>query len=234
MKNVSLYSTHPILAAGFATILAQSGEFNPSVCSNLSHLADHSGSYPDIVLVDLASGLSISQLSELRSVAAPAAIVLWVDNISTEFAAQAIKLGVLGILRKDASIQVHMDCLRSVAAGELSLENELNQKLLCNKEIKLAPRERQLATLLAQGLKNKEIGYRLGITEGTVKVYLSRLYEKVGAGDRFELALFVLKNLGTDQALLAHQPAGTSGAAGSKASFLPGFMSIERLPVGVH
>ena len=52
---------------------------------------------------------------------------------------------------------------------------------------------------LAQGLKNKEIAYRLGITEGTVKVYLSRLYGKLGVNDRFDLALFALKNLGPSQ-----------------------------------
>jgi hypothetical protein len=48
--------------------------------------------------------------------------------------------------------------------------------------------------LLSQGLKNKEIGAALTISEGTVKVYLSRLFQKVGAKDRFELALYGLRN----------------------------------------
>ena len=47
-----------------------------------------------------------------------------------------------------------------------------------------------------RGLGNKEIAYELGITEGTVKVYLSRLFQKSGAKDRFEMALQGLKNLG--------------------------------------
>ncbi len=46
-----------------------------------------------------------------------------------------------------------------------------------------------------QGLKNKEIAAALGLTEGTVKVYLCKLFQKVGAKDRFELALFGLRNL---------------------------------------
>jgi hypothetical protein len=48
--------------------------------------------------------------------------------------------------------------------------------------------------LVTQGLKNKEIASVMGITEGTVKVYLSRLFGKIGARDRFELALIGLRN----------------------------------------
>jgi DNA-binding CsgD family transcriptional regulator len=59
----------------------------------------------------------------------------------------------------------------------------------------LTRREGQLVTLLAQGLKNKEIATSLNISEGTVKVYLSRLFQKLGVKDRFELALYGLKNL---------------------------------------
>jgi hypothetical protein len=48
--------------------------------------------------------------------------------------------------------------------------------------------------LLAQGLKNKEIAHATGLSEGTVKVYLTRLFQKVGVHDRLELALFALGN----------------------------------------
>ena len=59
----------------------------------------------------------------------------------------------------------------------------------------LTRREGQLVSLLSQGLKNKEIATALTISEGTVKVYLSRLFQKLGVKDRFELALYGLKNL---------------------------------------
>jgi DNA-binding NarL/FixJ family response regulator len=62
--------------------------------------------------------------------------------------------------------------------------------------VPLSPRESQLVTMLTRGLKNKEICDELGLTEGTVKVYLSNLFRKSGAKDRFELALQGLKNLG--------------------------------------
>jgi DNA-binding CsgD family transcriptional regulator len=75
------------------------------------------------------------------------------------------------------------------------VEKEMVASLLCTKRIVLGRRERQLAILLAQGLKNKEIAYRIGLTEGTVKVYLSRMFHKVGANDRFELALYAIENV---------------------------------------
>jgi len=61
--------------------------------------------------------------------------------------------------------------------------------------VALSRRQTQLLSLLVQGLKNREIATELGISEGTVKAYLTTLFEKVGARDRFELALYGLKNL---------------------------------------
>src|SRR5205814_1302989 len=71
----------------------------------------------------------------------------------------------------------------------------LSMSLLNARAINLSKRQRQLIELLVQGLKNKEIAFRLGISEGTVKAYLTTLFEKVGAKDRFELALYGLKHL---------------------------------------
>jgi len=76
------------------------------------------------------------------------------------------------------------------------MESALTMNLLNNRPISLSKRQSELVGLLVQGLKNKEIASALGISEGTVKAYLTTLYEKVGARDRFELALFGLKNLG--------------------------------------
>jgi DNA-binding CsgD family transcriptional regulator len=73
------------------------------------------------------------------------------------------------------------------------------EQLLLTKRVSLTRREGQLVGLIAQGLKNKELAYALGITEGTVKVYLSRIFKKLGVNDRFELALYALKNVVSGQ-----------------------------------
>jgi len=51
----------------------------------------------------------------------------------------------------------------------------------------MTPREAQVACLAAKGMPNKEIGARLGLTEGTIKVYLSRLFTKAGIQSRWQL-----------------------------------------------
>ena len=104
-------------------------------------------------------------------------------------------VGIHGILKKTVSEQMFLKCLQTVSNGEVWLDRSLTMTLLTTRPIKLAKREGQLIALLAQGLKNKEIATALGVSEGTVKVYLSRLFEKVGAKDRFELALYGLKNM---------------------------------------
>ena len=67
--------------------------------------------------------------------------------------------------------------------------------LLTARPINLTRRESRLVKVVSRGLKNKEIATELGISEGTVKVYLSKLFDKVGAKDRFELALFGVRQL---------------------------------------
>ena len=102
-------------------------------------------------------------------------------------------------------------------AGELWFEKALTDSFLCARRVALTQREGQLVSLLSQGLKNKEIATTLMISEGTVKVYLSRLFQKVGVKDRFELALFGLKNLTTGQL-----PSTDKGAR----SAMPGLRSL--------
>jgi DNA-binding NarL/FixJ family response regulator len=200
MTNVVLCSRHPITIAGFRAIIEASEDFSLSVCPEVGMLVQRvQENDVHIVLADLACGINLGVLTELRAAAPAAALVLWVENVTTEFISQAIRLGVLGVLRKDAEVELSLQCLRQVAAGELWVEKDLSNKLLRIRNVKLTRRQRQLAAMLAQGLKNKEMAFRLGLSEGTVKVYLSRLYEKVGASDRLELALFALKNLAVDQ-----------------------------------
>ena len=71
----------------------------------------------------------------------------------------------------------------------------------------LTPREKQLIALLAQGLRNREIADSLDITEGTVRIYLSKLYLKTGSRDRFELALLGLPNAPCERSFLERHTA---------------------------
>ena len=201
MTRVYLYSDQPILAKGLEAVLTATGRFQlESSYSGIPELVERlQTDAPDILLLDLTPDVTFGVLSDIKRVVQESKLVLWVNAISTELAFQAMGLGVRGILRKTLPTDLQVKCLQKVQAGELWFEKALTDSFLCARRVALTQREGQLVSLLSQGLKNKEIATTLMISEGTVKVYLSRLFQKVGVKDRFELALFGLKNLTTGQ-----------------------------------
>jgi len=233
MANVLLCSDEPILAEGLARILASSDALDLiSYCHGIDDLRPQMEQHqPDILLVDLTAGITFGVLSGLHEVASHAKIVLWVHSISTELALQAMSLGVRGILRKTLPVDTLMRCLMRVNDGELWFEKALTDSIMSARRYSLTRREGQLVSLLSQGLKNKEIATALNISEGTVKVYLSRLFQKLGVKDRFELALYGLKNL-TPGGGAVENPAHTAGVkSGAPVWQPPRSFFVERMPV---
>jgi two-component system, NarL family, nitrate/nitrite response regulator NarL len=222
LTRVLLYSDEPILAKGLESVLRQIDDFELLPTSNtLASLMEQiTQGVPDLVLMDLTAEITFAVLSDMKHAMSRSRIVLWVNSISTELAFQAMGLGVRGILRKTLPTELQVKCLQKVQAGELWFEKALTDSFLCARRVALTQREGQLVSLLSQGLKNKEIATTLMISEGTVKVYLSRLFQKVGVKDRFELALFGLKNLTTGQL-----PVGEKGQR-LGASAMPGLRSL--------
>jgi len=149
---------------------------------------------PDIILLEPTADVTFAVLADLKHRVPDAKIVLWVDTVSTEMAMQAMELGVCGILRKTLPVDLQLKCLRRVHAGELWFEKALRDRFRDARQAALDSREQVLVALLAQGLKNWEIASSLTMPESSVKMHLSRLFEKLGVKDRFELALFGLRN----------------------------------------
>jgi len=198
VKKIIVCSRHALLVAGFRALIAEPAGLAVFHCTDVQDLRScFEDNRPDFALIDVNAGITPEVLGELRPLASDTGLILWVDKASPEFVHQVIGFGVLGVLRKDATTDLYTQCLDRVTANKLWLENDMAQKMLAMRTVRLSPRERQLVSLLTQGLRNKEIAWRMNITEGTTKVYLSRLFEKTGANDRFELAMFVLQNLET-------------------------------------
>jgi two-component system, NarL family, nitrate/nitrite response regulator NarL len=197
MIRVYLYGDEPILAKGLETILGATGRFYlECFFSGLPELlARLQARTPDVLLLDVTAEEAVNSLDEIKRAAPGCKVVIWTNSISTESAYQAMGMGVRGILRKNLTPELQIKCVEKVHEGELWFEKNLTDSFLNARRVSLSRREGQLVTLLTHGLRNKEIANTLGISEGTVKVYLSRLFQKVGVKDRFELALFGLKNL---------------------------------------
>jgi len=189
-----IHSTEPLLVRGLESILCQEGGFQlrPS-CATVDALRDQlTHNAPDVALLEPGPEVNLAFLSHLKQ-ASPAKVVLWVDSISPQLAVHAMTVGVRGILRKSLSPRLQVECLRKVGLGEVWFEKVLVDNLGTNNRSALTQREQQVLELLSQGLMNREIAKHLAVSEGTVKAYLTRLLQKLGARDRFELALLGLK-----------------------------------------
>jgi DNA-binding NarL/FixJ family response regulator len=152
-----------------------------------------------VVLVYLTSHLSLSYVRALRSACSRSQVVLWGEGLTGEFAFQAMQLGVRGVLSSGISVDSLLAALENIHRGMLCFEPELMESVLAQKRVTLTRRQGQIVSLVSQGLKNKEIASAMGITEGTVKVYLYKLFRKLGVNDRLDMALYGLKNLCVDR-----------------------------------
>ena len=192
-----MFCDEPLVAEAMANVFK--GAEDIEVTRTLQRASDAAPAVvqfqPDVLLLCLTPEIHIGVIRQLRQAAPDCRIVLWVHSISKELAHQAMEMGVRGILRRTDSPEMILKCLRKVQEGELWFDRILTSSFMACRRVRLTRREGQLARLLAAGLKNKEIASELSISEGTVKVYLSRLFDKVGAKDRYELALFSLRNL---------------------------------------
>jgi len=105
--------------------------------------------------------------------------VLSVRNLEVEFLTRRSALRALDGISFD------------IAKGEVLIEvTDAGFDTTNEKRVSFSEREKQVVELLAQGLKNKEIAAAMNLAEGTVKVYLSRLFKKTKVRDRFELMLY--------------------------------------------
>jgi two-component system, NarL family, nitrate/nitrite response regulator NarL len=197
MVEVIIVSAQPIFEEGLRVIIEDSELATVvGVCRSLPDIETaHSLAPGALLLMDYDNSYDLNHLRALCQWGGRR-ICLFVPDLAAEFMYQLREAGIAAIISTRRSGPDLIASLRAVAEGQLFFDPLLCQQDDRSEAVHLSPREAQLVELLTRGLKNKEIATQLGITEGTVKVYLSKLFQKVGAKDRFELALSGLKNLG--------------------------------------
>ena len=117
-----------------------------------------------------------------------------------------LQAGAAGVMRKTASVQDIVACIRTVAAGGSWMEHEILRnpaRPVRTGRSALTAREIQVMDLVERGFRNKEIAGNLGISTGTVKIHLKHIFEKTGIHGRYGLALNGLKQKGLVTAQVA-------------------------------
>jgi two-component system, NarL family, nitrate/nitrite response regulator NarL len=194
-KRILLYTDRPILALGLAAALAQVDGYQLLAYDTPDDARRSiAEDPPDLLLLDQTPELTYAQLKAWDLRTFPAA--LWADDLPLEFAFQAMTTGIRGIVSKRLPVDRLLRALKTLVDGGFAFEDGLAAHMLAMRRVLVTKREGQLIELLSRGSKNKDIAEALGISDGTVKVYLSRLFDKVGVRDRFDLALWAAKNLG--------------------------------------
>jgi DNA-binding NarL/FixJ family response regulator len=151
---------------------------------------------PDVVLMDLQMpGLDgVGATREI--VAAGTAQVLVLTSFSdAERIVDALDAGAVGYMLKDAEPDDLIEAVRAVARGDSPLHPRVARKLLTARSARpagpaLTAREREVLELVRDGLANKQIARRLGITERTVKAHLTSVFSAIGVSDRTAAALW--------------------------------------------
>lgn len=162
---------------------------------------------PDILLLDLfmprGDGFEVLRTLD-RAGARPAAVVLTASESQPDYV-QVVRLGARGLVLKGDDPEKLFAAIRTVAAGELAFTDEIAQQVLGTMAsertvetasmARLSERERQVAYLVARGLRNRQIADDLSISENTVKRHLQSIFNKTGANDRLELAVLALTEM---------------------------------------
>jgi two-component system response regulator DesR len=143
---------------------------------------------PDILLTDIEmpgrTGLDCAQV--LAAEKARTAVVIVTTFARPGYLARARAAGVRGYLLKDAPVDTLVAAIRTVAAGGRVIPPELAAAAWEAGSDPLTDRERDALRLAEEGLSNKDIARRLGLSPGTVRNYLSEAAGKLGAANRIE------------------------------------------------
>lgn len=160
---------------------------------------------PDVVLLDInmpvMNGLKMLETLRNSKNRKQKVLILTIHN-EIEYLMKAVDIGVEGYVLKDAESSVLKKAICTVHSGEkyidFSMVPMLNEKIAQEKEKvedeKLTRREIEVLKLLAEGLFNKEIAYKLSISEKTVKNHVSNIFKKIGVFDRTQAAVYAIKN----------------------------------------
>lgn len=164
---------------------------------------------PHILLLDLGSPTlpHSALLRTLASACSPTRILVLAPGLDRSETADALRLGIRGVVRKDTSGDVLCQSIRTVASGQFWIEPEILRDIVEHlyasssrmagpsrrpKSFGLTKRELDIVSLLVTGYANKEIANKCAIAQRTVKHHLTNLFEKLGVSNRVELAIVAL------------------------------------------
>jgi DNA-binding NarL/FixJ family response regulator len=207
--RILIADDHAVLRESLGALLNTQKDFEVvgKASSGAEALEAVNQTHPDVLVLDLfmPGGDGFEVLRTLDRAGSQVASVVLTASESEPDYVQVVRLGARGLVLKGEGPERLFAAIRAVANGELAFTEQIAQQVLTamSSEMRdepttlrrLSERERQIAALVARGLKNKDIAQELNISENTVKRHLQSIFNKTGAHDRLELAVLALTEI---------------------------------------
>jgi len=189
--RILLVDDHALLRAGLASVISAQPGF--VVCGEATNGEEAVLRFeelrPDVTLMDLQMPAldGVGAITKIRARHPDACILVLTTFDTDDDIERALRAGARGYLLKDAAVDELTSAIREVHEGRTRVAPAVAAKLADRMtQVQLTMRELAVLRLLADGKTNKEIGAALSIAEGTVKVHLTHLFEKLGVSNRTE------------------------------------------------
>jgi len=204
MIRIVLADDHALVRSGLQQLLAAEDDMavvGTAVDGEQAvHLAlEHR---PDVILMDLQMpGVDgVAATRQILDADTSMQVVVLTSFSDTERIVAALDAGAVGYLLKDTEPEDLLNGVRAAARGESPIHPRAARQLLTARNkpahptVELTPRESEVLGLVRQGLANKQIARRLGISERTVKAHLTSTFQRIGVLDRTQAALWAERN----------------------------------------
>lgn len=204
MIRILLVDDHTLVRAGLERLLAQADGIDVVGVADSGEVALTMASEckPDVVLMDLSMpGMDgIEATRQMAQDEPDARVVMLTAHSDRDRVTRALDAGAVGYLVKDSDPATLIDGVRTAARGDSPMDSRaarvlLYQRAKATTEPQLSARESEVLALVAEGLANKNIARKLGISEKTVKAHLTRVFAQIGVGDRTQAALWARENM---------------------------------------
>ena len=150
----------------------------------------------DLLILDLQMDTWVG--GEIATLSRFASVLVLTASERIEDAMAALRMGARGIVQKRFAFETLIEAIHAVIAGQVWIPPVLQTHLVADlaepEGKRLTDRESEIVRYVAIGLRNAEVAQRLAIAEGTVKVHLNNVFQKLGVRDRVELTHYALRN----------------------------------------
>jgi two-component system, NarL family, nitrate/nitrite response regulator NarL len=204
--SVVIADDHPIVLNGIRSLIQTDRMFQVrAACSDgIAALDKIRELQPDLAVLDMSMpGLTgVEVLRILEKEKCKTRVVFLTALASDIQILEAVARGARGLMLKEMAADDLLECLRTVSTGALWLPKPLIDQAQKREQKRmqevdsidssLTAREREIVLLVAEGLSNKEVARRTGVTEGTVKIHLHNIYQKLGVANRTTMAALAM------------------------------------------